>query len=99
MFPFTVTVQVLASPLHAPPHPKKPQPEAFGVAVSVTCCPGVKLSLQTEPQLMSLGELVTVPAPVLLMVRLVASRCRPNQTYQDCTLPFESRASPVPIQL
>jgi hypothetical protein len=74
VFPFTVTVQVLASPLHAPPQPKNPQAKAFGVAVRVTFCPGVKLSLQTEPQLMSGGELVTVPAPVLLMVRLVASR-------------------------
>jgi len=74
VFPFTVTVQVLASPLHAPPQPKNPQPEPFGVAVSVTCCPGVKLSLQTEPQLMSGGELVTVPAPVLLMDRLVAKQ-------------------------
>src|SRR5207248_1111168 len=96
--PPTVTLQVLAVPLHTPPQPLNCEPLA-GVAVSVTWLPGVKLSLQTLPQSMSLGELVTLPLPVLLIVRLVMSRWRPNHAYQDWTLPPDSRASPVAIQL
>jgi hypothetical protein len=38
VFPFTVTVQVLAIPLHELPQPKKPQARS-GVAVRVTCVP------------------------------------------------------------
>jgi hypothetical protein len=60
VFPFSVTVQVLAIPVHGLPQPKKPQ-AVSGVAVRVTCVPELKLLLQVEPQLIPEGELVTVP--------------------------------------
>ena len=57
-----VNVQVPV-PLHPPPlQPAKDEPPV-GVAVSVTCCPELKLALQVTAQLMPLGLLVTVPLP------------------------------------
>lgn len=62
MFPLRVTEQVVV-PAHAPDHPANVEPAA-GVAVSVTAVPLAKLALHVVPQLMPVGELVTVPAPV-----------------------------------
>ncbi len=59
-----VTMQ-LPVPLQAPPQPVNVQPLA-GVSFSVTCVPLPKFALQVEPQLMPVGELVTVPLPVSL---------------------------------
>ena len=52
-------------PLHAPVQPTKNQPAA-GVALNVTLVPLEKLALQEPklPQLIPLGELVTVPWPL-----------------------------------
>ena len=57
---FTVSVQVLAPPLHAPLQPLKVQPLA-GVSVKVTSVPRSKAALQVVGQLTPLGELVTEP--------------------------------------
>jgi hypothetical protein len=59
MFAFSVTVQLLAIPLHAPLHPASPQPRP-ALAVNVTWVPAAKLALQTEPQSIP-DELVTMP--------------------------------------
>ena len=59
---FIVTTQAPV-PLHAPPQPVNFEPLA-GVAVNVTCVPGVKAALQVEPQLIPEGELATVPLPL-----------------------------------
>jgi hypothetical protein len=50
-------------PLQAPDQPAKMEP-AVGVGVSDTVDPLLKVALQIAPQLMPLGVLVTVPAPV-----------------------------------
>jgi hypothetical protein len=63
---FTVTAQ-LAVPEQAPLQPAKVEPAA-GAAVSVSWDPGVTDSLQSAPQEMPAGELVTVPVPVPLLV-------------------------------
>ena len=58
-----VTVQVPV-PVHPPPlQPLKVEPAA-GAAVSVTAVPLAKLAEQVTPQVMPVGALVTVPAPV-----------------------------------
>ena len=49
-------------PVHAPDHPVNVDPAA-GVAVKVTDVPEVYASLQSVPQLMPVGVLVTVPEP------------------------------------
>src|SRR5262245_33607023 len=67
---FSVTAQPPA-PAQAPLQPWKSDPVA-GVAVSVTLVPLTKLCAQALPQLMPVGELVTVPlpAPTLVVVRV-----------------------------
>lgn len=50
-------------PLQAPLHPANVEP-AVGVSLSVTCWPLLKLAVQPPPQLIPVGLLVTVPAPV-----------------------------------
>jgi len=58
-----VTVQVPV-PEHPPPdHPAKTEPPP-AVAVSSTGVPPAYSSEQSEPQVMPVGELVTVPEPV-----------------------------------
>jgi hypothetical protein len=63
---FTVTVQVVAVPLHAPPQPVKVAP-APGVADSVTLAPASSLALHVPPvEVQLIPPPVTVPAPVTL---------------------------------
>lgn len=57
-----VTVQRLV-PLHAPLQPPNVEP-FVAAAVMVTLVPALKLALQAVPQLMPVGEEVTVPLPV-----------------------------------
>src|SRR5439155_724963 len=59
----TVTVHVPVPEQPPPVQPVKVEPAA-GAAVSVTAVPLVKLAEQVAPQLMPVGELVTVPLPV-----------------------------------
>src|SRR5205085_8342188 len=56
---FIVRVQ-LPIPLHAPPHPARPQ-ALLAIALNVTWVPDGKLALQVEPQLIPAGELTTLP--------------------------------------
>jgi len=63
-----VTVQAPV-PLQAPLQPAKVEP-APGAAVSVTTVAAAKLALQVAPQFNPIGELVTVPVPVPLRVRV-----------------------------
>ena len=60
--PVNVTLQAPV-PVQAPDHPANVE-LAFGVAVSVTMVPLVKLALHVAPQSMPAGLLVIVPAPV-----------------------------------
>jgi hypothetical protein len=60
---FTVTVHVPVPPQPPPLQPLNVEPLA-GVAVSVTVAPAVTDSVQSDPQLMPAGLLVTVPASV-----------------------------------
>ncbi len=60
---FITIEQDVFVPLHAPPHPENAEPGA-GVAVSVTDVPPGKDALQADPQLMPLGDEVTVPLPL-----------------------------------
>jgi hypothetical protein len=64
---FRATEQVALMPLHAPLQPKKIEPEA-GVAVSVTLAPWVKGALHLVPQLIPLGDEITVPLPLLSLL-------------------------------
>jgi hypothetical protein len=63
---FIVTTQ-LPVPLHTPLQPLKSAPLG---RVSVTCAPLAKLALHDVPQLMPDGELVTMPLPETLTVRV-----------------------------
>lgn len=76
--PATETVQ-LAVPEQAPLHPEKIDPE-LATAVSVTEVPLAKLAVldeQVEPQLIPVGELVTVPEPVPAFVTVKLSEAVP----------------------
>jgi hypothetical protein len=60
-----VTVQV-PTPLHAPPHPAKLNPDP-GVSVRLTTVPAEKVPLQVgELQLKPAGDVLTVPEPATL---------------------------------
>ena len=59
----TVTTQVPVPEQPPPLQPVKVEPAA-GVAVSVTAVPLVKVAEQVAPQMITAGELVTVPLPV-----------------------------------
>jgi hypothetical protein len=67
----TVTVQVVAAPLQAPPQPANWAP-ASGVAISVTIVSRANAALHVVPQLMPPGFEVIVPAavPSLVTVRV-----------------------------
>jgi hypothetical protein len=62
--PFIVTVHVRLMPLQAPVHPPNVEVAEFGAAVSITLVPCVYGSLQSVPQLIPEGLLVTVPWPL-----------------------------------
>ncbi len=58
-------------PVQAPLQPPKVEPLA-AAAVRVTVVPLSKLALQVEPQLTPVGEEVTVPLPVPVLVTVTA---------------------------
>jgi hypothetical protein len=70
---FMVTWQ-LTAPVQAPPQPLKVAPPV-GVAVNVTGVPPAKSAVQTEGQLIPVGELVTVPLPETLTMRASMPNC------------------------
>ena len=67
---FVVTVQ-LPVPVHAPLQPVKVEPEA-AAAVRVTDVPLLKFALHALPQLMPVGDEVTVPVPVPVFATVTA---------------------------
>ena len=66
-----VTVQVVALPLHAPPHDAKLEPAA-GAALRVTLAFWLKFAVQVAPQSIPAGLLETAPVPVPAFVTLRA---------------------------
>ena len=56
----SVTVQLVLPPAHAPDQPAKIQP-GLGLAVRTTAVPSGYEWLHVVPQLMPVGELVTLP--------------------------------------
>jgi hypothetical protein len=100
VLPLTATVQEPV-PLHAD-HPAKVVPFA-GDALRVTEVPGLKPALQTEPQLMPGGVLVTVPVPgparvtVSIAVRGGGTTTPLNEAVTEA-LPFKLNVhDPVPL--
>jgi hypothetical protein len=96
VLPVMVTVQVPV-PLQPPPdHPENPDP-ALGVAVSVTEVPLLNSALQTEPQLIPAGLLVTVPLPESTTVSAGDADTAVNNAVTE-TFPSKlSVQGPVPL--
>ena len=63
------TVQEVPDDEAQPVQPANVEPVA-GAAVKVTVAPDAKLAAQLDPQAMPLGELVTVPEPVVVTVNV-----------------------------
>jgi hypothetical protein len=84
----TVHVQVVEVPEQAPLQPVKVEPAA-GVAVRLSSVPGATLSVQSVPQEMPAGELVTVPEPepVLVTVRETSVDVAEPLTPRETTSP------------
>ena len=95
----TVTVHVPVPAQEAPLHPVNTDPDV-AAAVSVTLVPLMKLAEQVAPQLIPLGELVTVPEPAPALVT-VSADCGAGEnvavtfTAEDVT---EMEQVPVPVQ-
>jgi hypothetical protein len=77
-----VTVQVELEPEQAPLHPPNVDP-VVAVAVSVTAVPTAKSSVQSVPQVIPAGELVTVPEPVPALATLSLTGGAANVTVTD----------------
>src|SRR5690349_12978248 len=71
-------------PLHAPLQPAKVEPSA-GDGVSVTLVPVRYDSLQSTPQVMPAGALVTVPAPIPALLTVSAKVCSVNVAVTVCS--------------
>lgn len=69
IFPFMVMRQVDKVPPHPPLHPVKSDPEA-GAEIRATTAPLTNEAEQVAPQLMLVGEEVTVPEPVPAVVNV-----------------------------
>ena len=63
----TVTTHVPVLFVHAPAQPVKREPDA-AVAVNVTPVPMLYFSVQSVPHVMPVGELLTVPTPIPLLI-------------------------------
>jgi hypothetical protein len=91
-----LTVQVPV-PVQAPLHPVKVEPVP-AAAVRVTEVPDAYEALQVLPQLIPLGEEVTVPVPVPLLVRVRVYGLRAKVAVR-LVLALTTRAQvPVPVQ-
>ena len=93
----TVTVHVPV-PVHPPPaQPANVEPAA-GVAVSVTMVPLVTLSVQSAPQLMPAGLLVTVPVPNPALATDKVKLLRVNVPVTLLAASMVTTHVPVPLQ-
>ncbi|HSN13875.1 MAG TPA: hypothetical protein VLT61_04535, partial [Anaeromyxobacteraceae bacterium] len=90
-----VTVQEPV-PLHPPPlHPVKVE-LAPGVASSVTTVPGVKVSVQSAPQLIPVPVTVPVPAPDFVIVSVYGNSA--NCASTAVVASTVTVQPPVPLQ-
>ena len=96
---FDASIVTVHSPLalvHAPPHPVKLEP-ALGVAVRVTELLLAKASLQSVPQLIPAGLLVTVPAPAPVLVTLRS--CVAGASIVVAPVPYTVTLCGLPVAL
>jgi len=85
-------------PLHAPPQPANVE-LATGLAVNVTWVPGVKLPVQTVPQLIPAGLLVTAPLPLPARITVnVGSVVFVKVAETDVSAFKVTAHTPVPVQ-
>ena len=93
-----LTVQVVLLPVQAPDQPIKVEPDS-GAAVNVTLLLTAKLAEQLDPQLMPVGELVTVPVPVpvLLTVSCLGTRLKLAVTLLAAVI-LTVQVSLLPVQ-
>jgi hypothetical protein len=94
-----LTIQAPA-PEHAPDQPVNVEPES-AAGVKVTLVPGLYVSLQSEPQLIPAGLLVTVPLPVpdFVTVRVYCCCCcSVNVAVTVLSLVMDTVQAPAPEQ-
>jgi hypothetical protein len=101
-----MTVQVLAVPVQAPDQPLKTE-SVVASAVKVTLLFWLKLVAQVAPQLMPVGELVTVPSPVPALVTVNGTRtavklavtvfAAPILTVQVLAVPVQAPDQPLKV--
>lgn len=84
----------LPEPVQAPDQPANTDP-AFGVAVNVTLVPAPYVSVQSAPQLMPVGDEVTVPVPVPARLTLRSKPAAPPTTTLNMPRPCVAAASVV----
>jgi hypothetical protein len=89
-----VQEQVAAVPPQAPLQPANVEPDA-AVAVSVTGVPTASAAVQLVPQVIPVGELVTVPPPVPFFVTVSATAA----TAVDAPLTAREIVSPLAVKL
>jgi hypothetical protein len=93
-----VTAHV-AVPEQPPPLQAVKVEPAAGVAVSVTVLPLGKLPEHVAPQLIPAGELVTVPLPAPVMLKVRVTGCRPKVAVTVVAAVTVTAHVPVPEQL
>ena len=99
-FLLIVTLQVSEVPLHAPPHPTNTTFLLDGLAVRVTLLPLLKLAEHRVPQLMPLGLLVTLPAPLVTTLKLYfdGAGAGVKVAVTDAAAFSAKLQAPVPVQ-
>jgi hypothetical protein len=90
-----ITVQ-FPVPVHAPLQPVKVE-LASGIAVRVTTVPAVNSALQVVPQVIPVGEEVTVPPPVPVLVTLKLYWILVNVAVTEAAALIVTLQLPVPV--
>jgi hypothetical protein len=92
----TLTVQVVAAPVHAPDQPVKSE-VASAAAVRVTLVPAVNAVAHVEPQLIPAGEDVTVPEPEPARTTVTGKLAFWNVAVTLAAASIVTRHVPVPL--